>query len=220
MYKRQHLQRGTPYVYQGEELGMTNYPFTELTALDDVESRNWSREALERGMPFEQVLAAVNVQSRDHARTPMQWDASPHAGFTSGTPWLPVNPNHVTINAAAQVNDPDSVFAHYQRLIRLRHEEPIVVAGDFTMLLPDHPQVFAYLRRLPATPESAAGSEGPRELLVVANLGDDAVDVELPPEWEHSEIVLRSAPDEVASNPEAGMPWGRLLPWEARIHRR
>ena len=237
-----HLQRGTPYVYQGEELGMTNYPFTDLADLDDVESRNWSREALAAGMPFEQVLAAVNVQSRDHARTPMQWDASPHAGFTTGTPWLPVNPDYPTINAAAQVQDPDSVFAHYQRLIRLRREEPLMVDGDFTLLLPEHPRVFAFLRRMPA--EAALDPDAPRELLVVANLSDDAVDVELPEGWEGSETVLASAPgeatvtartgmpaqagsrDQAASRDvtdgrdQAGMPWGHLLPWEARVHRR
>ena len=196
-----HLQRGTPFVYQGEELGMANYPFTSLDQLDDVESRNWARAALARGVDPAQVLAAVNVQSRDHARTPMQWDAGPHAGFTTGTPWLPVNPDHVRVNAAAQRADPDSVLAHYRRLIALRRQLPVLVDGRFELLLPDRPHVVAFTRRL--------GSEA---LLVVANLGSEPAQVELPDSWADSTVLLASG------MPSAPLPWGRLAPWEARIH--
>ncbi len=198
-----HLHRGTPYIYQGEELGMTNYPFTALEQLDDVESRRWAQAALERGMDQAAALAAVNARGRDHPRTPMQWDASEHAGFTTGTPWLAVNPNHVEINASAQVRDPDSVFAHFQRLIRLRRELAVVVDGDFTLVLADHPTVWAFVRRLRDD-----------ELLVLANLASHDVDVELPRGWEGSQVLLASGPSDV------GMPAAHLGPWEARVHHR
>ncbi|MFZ1286997.1 MAG: alpha-glucosidase, partial [Candidatus Phosphoribacter sp.] len=176
-----HLHRGTPYIYQGEELGMINYPFTSLEQLDDVESRNWSGAAIAGGQDPAAVLAAVNVQSRDHARTPMQWDVSPHAGFTTGTPWLAVNPAFEQINAAAQVGDPTSVFTHYQRLIWLRHELPVVVDGRFELVQADQPSVYAFTRTL-----------GDDALLVVANLSSEPVDVDLPAGWQQSGLVLGS----------------------------
>lgn len=199
-----HLHCGTPYVYQGEELGMANYPFTDLAQLDDVESRNWSRAAIAGGLDPARALAVVNVAGRDHARTPMQWDGSSHAGFTTGTPWLLVNPDHIRINAAAQRRDPDSVFAHYQRLIRLRRELPVVVDGDFELLLPDHPRVYAFTRRL-----------GDEALLVVANLGSELVTVPLPQSFAAARVIVASgmpSPDSRA--------WGELGPWEARVHHR
>src|SRR4051794_25236118 len=125
-----HLHRGTPYVYQGEEIGMANYPFAGVGDFRDVESVNHYADAVAAGEPVEAVLASLRAMSRDNARTPVQWDASPSAGFTTGTPWLPVNPDHVEWNAAAQRNDPHSVLAHYRRLIALRHDEPVVALGD------------------------------------------------------------------------------------------
>ncbi len=156
-----HLHRGTPYVYQGDELGMTNAPFAGLEDFRDLESINHFQAATGRGEDREQVLAALRYKSRDNARTPVQWDASEHAGFTTGTPWLPVNPNHTEINAAAQYDDPGSVFHHHRALIALRHDDATVVHGSFTMLLPEHPQLYAFLR-----------THGDDELLVVANLSD------------------------------------------------
>ena len=123
------------------------------------------------------MLAALRTMGRDNARTPMQWDASEHAGFTTGTPWIAVNPNHAEINAEAQRADPDSVFHHYRRLIALRHSEPAVAHGDFTMLLADHEQVYAFTRRHAGT-----------ELLVLANLSGEPADVELPPGWAGAEL--------------------------------
>ena len=143
-----HLLRGTPYVYQGEELGMTNAHFTRLDQYHDIESVNWATVALAAGEPQAQVLHALAVKSRDNARTPVQWDAGANAGFTTGTPWLPVNANHVEINAQAARADPDSVFHHYRALIALRHRLPVVVDGDYRPLLPDDEQVFAYVRHL------------------------------------------------------------------------
>ena len=153
-----HLHRGTPYIYQGEELGMTNAPFAGIEDFRDIESLNHYAEAVAAGDPPEHVLAALRAMSRDNARTPMQWDDSEHAGFTTGTPWMPVNPNHTEINAARALADDDSVFHHYRRLIELRHAEPVVAHGDFTMLLADHEQVYAFIRRHGAT-----------ELLVLGN---------------------------------------------------
>ncbi len=202
-----HLHRGTPYVYQGEELGMANFPFERIEEFEDLESVNHYRDAVGRGADPALVLAALRRKGRDNARTPMQWDASEHAGFTTGTPWLAVNPDHTTVNAAAQVDDPDSVFSHHRALIALRHSDPVVAHGDFTMLLPDDERVYAFERRLDGA-----------KLLVVANLSDDdAVAAPVPDEdaWSSAELVLRSGPA------SADVP-GRIVlgPWEARILRR
>ena len=154
-----HLHRGTPYVYQGDELGMTNTAIASVDHLRDIESLNAYGDLLASGVEPEAALAVIRAKSRDHARTPMQWDASAHAGFTTGTPWIEANPNHAEINAAAQVGDPDSVFEHYRRLIALRHDEPVVAHGDFTMLLPD---ARAGLRvRAPARRHRAARGRQP-----------------------------------------------------------
>ena len=157
-----HLLRGTPYIYQGEEFGMTNAGFSEICDYRDIEALNHAREALAAGAELDDVMRSLMVKGRDNARTPVQWDASPNAGFTTGTPWIAVNDNHREINAAAAVADPESVFHHYRRLIELRHALPVVVHGDFTLLAPDDTQVFAYIRRW----EGAS-------LLVAANLSDD-----------------------------------------------
>jgi oligo-1,6-glucosidase len=194
-----HLHRGTPYVYQGEELGMTNAPFDRIEDFRDIESLNHHAEAVAAGVPEDEVMAGLRAMGRDNARTPMQWDASEQAGFTTGIPWIPVNPNHTEINAAAAVADPDSVFHHYRRLIELRHAEPVVAHGDFTMLLPDDERVYAFTRRLGGT-----------ELLVLANFSSEDAPVALPEA--DGELVLGNYAD-------AGEPL-RLRPWEARILRR
>lgn len=142
-----HAMRGTPYVYQGEELGMTNANFTRLDQYRDVESLNHYQILRDKGMSEESVYNILKVHSRDNSRTPMQWDATAQGGFTTGEPWISVNPNTATINAQAQVEDTDSIFAHYQALIRLRHEYDVFAQGDFTPLTPDHPAVLAYQRK-------------------------------------------------------------------------
>ena len=142
-----HMMQGTPYVYQGEELGMTNVAFPDISDYRDIDTLNaWNEMTGELGVSPEHMLACIHRRSRDNARTPMQWSAAPNAGFTTGTPWIGVNPNYVTINAEAQENDPDSVLCFYRRLIALRRELPIITEGDYTLLLADHPQVFAYQR--------------------------------------------------------------------------
>ncbi|WP_084076961.1 alpha-glucosidase [Demequina sp. NBRC 110057] len=195
-----HLHRGTPYIYQGEEIGMTNAGLASIADYRDVESLRWWDEADAAGIPAEQRLAGLAAMSRDNARTPVQWDASPHAGFTTGTPWLPATANHTWLNAAAQGDDEGSVLAFYRRLIALRHSDPVVVHGDFTMLDEDNPQVYAFRR----------SHEG-RTLTVVANLsGADAVarvDV-------GGEVALENMPaGEAPADGEV-----RLAPWEARVY--
>ena len=142
-----HCLRGTPYIYQGEEIGMTNAGFTDLSQYRDVESLNHFQILRDKGMSAQSAYNILNVHSRDNARTPMQWDASPNGGFTAGTPWIGVNPNYTRINAQAQVGDPDSIFTHYQTLVRLRKEYGVIACGDFEALDPGHPAVLAYRRR-------------------------------------------------------------------------
>ena len=192
-----HGLQGTPYIYQGEELGMTNAPFGPQD-WRDLESLNAYRELCQTGTPPPQALAAVQRMARDNARTPMQWTAGPNAGFTTGTPWMRVNPNYTAINAEAALADPGSVFYTYRKLIALRKTNPVFAAGDFTLLCPGDTQVFAYLRR-----------GGGQTMLVAANLsGQDAA---------------FAPPEEFAAVPPAlatqGAPTpGTLRPWEAAVY--
>ena len=143
-----HMLQGTPYVYEGEELGETNVHYTQLSDYEDLESLNAYRQNVEEDhlVDAPTMLRYLANISRDNARTPMQWDASTHAGFTTGTPWFGLNPNYPEINAADQVNDPDSVFTYYQQLINLRHNSDLIVLGSYEELDPDDAQVFAYRR--------------------------------------------------------------------------
>lgn len=143
-----HLMKGTPYIYQGEEIGMTNYEMESLDDIYDIESINMYHERLAAGYSEADILASVNAKGRDHARTPMQWRGDQaHAGFTVGQPWIPVNDNFTEINVAQNLAEKDSVFATYQQLIQYRKDHDIVVKGDFQLLYPDHPAVFAYKRQ-------------------------------------------------------------------------
>ena len=192
-----HLHRGTPYVYQGDEIGMTNAPFGSIEDYRDIESLNHFAHAVGVGQAPDDVLEILRGVSRDNARTPMQWSTDPHAGFTTGSPWLGVNPNYVEVNAEAAMADPDSVWHHYRRLIALRHSEPVVALGDFTMLLPDHPTVYAFTRRLDDV-----------VLTVVANLSSFPVDLDL---------TVGGEPLFATGGP--GTDPAHLEPWEARVHR-
>ena len=202
-----HLHRGTPYVYQGEELGMANFPFAGIEQFRDIESVNhWAHTVGAGRARAEDVLPAMQAMSRDNARTPVQWDDSPHAGFTTGTPWLAVNPDHVTVNAAAQRDDPDSVLAHYRRLIALRHSEPVVVDGDFTMLLPQDERVYAFTRTLGGT-----------SLLVLGNFSGEPAPAPVPDAaaWAAAELLVgREQAPGTAGDPIV------LAPWEGRVYRR
>lgn len=144
-----HMLQGTPYIYQGEEIGMTNVQFPSIEDYRDIETLNMYRDFVsERGKDREAVMRSIYAKGRDNARTPMQWDASANAGFTSGTPWIKVNPNYGAINAQQALADPDSIFRYYQQLITLRKANPIMVYGSYDLLLPDHEQIYAFTRTL------------------------------------------------------------------------
>lgn len=157
-----HLMRGTPYIYNGEEIGMTNCPVKSIDEVEDIESINMYHERLEQGYKRADLINSINVKGRDNARRPMQWSNEENAGFTSGNPWLKVNPNYQKINVKAALADLDSIFYTYQKLIKLRHENPVVVDGDFELVENTGDSVLAFWRKL--------GSE---KWLIVANLSGE-----------------------------------------------
>ena len=195
-----HMHKGTPYIYQGEELGMTNSYFSNIEQYADIESVNYHADALSLGMEADAVLHSLSVKSRDNARTPMHWDDGSHAGFTEGIPWLPVNPNYVTINARAAIADANSVFHHFRRLIELRHDYRVVAEGRFELLLPDSEQIWAFTRTLDN-----------QVLVVMANCSSAPVDVpaDALPDLGRAQLLL-------ATHRDAGSL--RLLPWESRVY--
>ena len=177
-----HLLRGTPYVYQGEEIGMTNAPVASIVDVQDIESANMYREQMALGQSEKTILTAINGKGRDNARTPMQWRDAPNAGFTTSQPWLRVNPNYHTINVAAALDDPDSIFYTYQQLIRLRHENDVIVNGRFEAIQNLAPAVMAYYRVL-----------GDTRWLVVVNLSEKRQPLDLNDQLEKT-IVTNDAP--------------------------
>lgn len=202
-----HMMQGTPYVYQGEELGMTNVPFGPIENYRDLESINAYRDLSARGvMPQAELMAAIAYKSRDNARTPFQWDDSANAGFTTGTPWIMVNPNYTQINAKEQLDRADSVFCYYQKLIGLRRNSPdkdLIVYGKYDLILPEHPQIFAYTRTL----------EG-KKLLTVCNLSGEGAKLELPEELKGRKSRLLIANWREAPAVPADMT---LAPWQAAV---
>ena len=175
-----HLMQGTPYVYQGEELGMTNCPFNTLDNFRDLESINAFHELTEQGkMTEEDMMAAIGYKGRDNARTPMQWDDSAYAGFSTANPWIMVNPNYTKINAKDQVNREDSVFKYYQKLIKLRHESELIVYGTYDLILDDDKDIYAYIRTL-----------GDEKLIVYCNFSENTREVELPEEFTNGKVLI------------------------------
>lgn len=143
-----HMMKGTPYIYQGEEIGMTNYPIKDISEAQDIETINMYHERLTLGFTPEEILCSINAKGRDNARTPMQWDNSEHAGFTTGTPWLHVNPNYQTINVKTALAKKDSIFYTYKQLIELRKNNELIVWGDYQLVTDTPDDVFAYYRTL------------------------------------------------------------------------
>ena len=181
-----HMMQGTPYVYQGEELGMTNVPFTSIDQFRDLDSINAYRELVEEQKVFtsEEMMRYLRYKSRDNARTPFQWDDSENAGFSTGTPWIMVNPNYKEINAKDQLERADSIFHYYQKLIRLRKEQEVIVYGTYDLLLPDSKEIYAYTRTL-----------GEEKLLVVCNFYEPEVSFELPEEFAGGTCLISNYPE-------------------------
>lgn len=193
-----HGMQGTPYIYQGEELGMTNVQY-DIKDYRDVEIHNMYQERLEAGYAKEDVMRSIYAKGRDNARTPMQWDDTEYAGFTDGTPWIKVNSNYKEINAKTQVNDPNSIFSCYKKLIQLRKDYPVFVDGKFTLLLEEDENIFAYQRK-----------NGEQTLVVVCNFFDKTVEMPLVEECGDMEVLF--------GNYEKINDEEMLRPYEARIY--
>ena len=175
-----HMMQGTPYVYQGEELGMTNCPFPTLEDLRDIESINAFHELTEAGkVNPEDMMRYIRLRGRDNARTPMQWDDSANAGFTTGTPWIMVNPNYTEINAKTEMEDPDSVFRYYQKIIGLRKKEKVMVYGTYQLLDPDNEKLYVYTRTLDN-----------EKLLVICNFTEEEETYSIPEEFSEGEVLI------------------------------
>jgi len=183
---------------------MTNFPFTELSQFRDIESLNAYEELTGKGLvSHEKMMRYLRCKSRDHARTPMQWDDGPDAGFTDAVPWIAVNPNYKEINAKKELADKNSVFHYYRKLIKLRKEYEIIVYGSYQLILKEDTRVFAYLRSL-----------GDERLLVVCNFSDEEVAVSLPEEFlsENVKCLIHNYNDPLHERP------GRMLPYEAAAY--
>lgn len=202
-----HLMRGTPYIYQGEEIGMTNPHFDDIRQYRDVESLNYYRILLEQGKTSREAMDILQARSRDNGRTPVQWNAGENAGFTTGTPWIGIDKNYQTINAAAQRNDPDSILAFYKRLIQLRKEKKVIAEGEIAFLEKENANVLAYRRVL-----------GGEELIVFNNLTGHPAEVHLDEAWNNYSILLTNYEGEKSRTEEAlhqasGNTW-TLRPYE------
>lgn len=200
-----HMLKGTPYIYQGEEIGMTNVQF-DIEEYNDLEIINMYREMVtEGGSDHQQVMNAVYAKGRDNARTPMQWNTNEHAGFTTGTPWLKVNPNYKDINAEQAMADENSVFYYYQKLIQLRKKHDVIVYGTYKLILDDHPQIYAYTRTL-----------GKETLLVLNNFSEEAAAFLLPEEikYESAELLMSNV-----AVKEQALTSIQLTPYEARVYK-
>ena len=198
-----HMMQGTPYVYQGEELGMTNCPFNTLENFRDLESINAFHELTEQGkMTEEEMMAAIGYKGRDNARTPMQWDDSANAGFSdaSATPWIMVNPNYTKINAKDQISREDSVFKYYQKLIKLRHESDLIVYGTYDLILDDDKDIYAYIRTL-----------GDEKLIVYCNFSENTREVELPEEFTDGKILISNYNDAKVSEKITLRPYEAIV---------
>lgn len=202
-----HLQQGTPYIYQGEEIGMTNVEFDGIEDYRDVEILNlWRERVLEKGEDAGNLLHAIHVKGRDNARTPMQWNDHANAGFTTGQPWIKVNPNYREINVEQALKDPNSIFYHYRSLIRLRHENPVIVYGRYDLILEDHPEIYAFTRTL-----------DDEVWLVVNNFFAGEPVFELPEGLPNQSAQLMLSNYE--ANPDESLTQLRLRPYESRVYK-
>lgn len=201
-----HTLEGTPYIYQGEEIGMTNIAFKSIDDYRDVETVNFYQEQICKGVSEGRIMEAIWKKSRDNARTPMQWNSSEEAGFTSGTPWIKVNPNYPMINVEKALRDPDSIWHYYKKLIALRKKHEVIVYGKYELLLAEHPEIYAYTRTL-----------GDVCLLVILNFLRGEPEFKLPTEihQERGELLICNYP--VKDEEELSRTF-RLRPYEARVY--
>ncbi|WP_372630075.1 alpha-glucosidase [Cohnella sp.] len=199
------LMQGTPFIYQGQEIGMTNVQFPSIDDYNDVASKNLYRTELENGKTHEEIMRVIWKNGRDNSRTPMQWNDLDQAGFTTGTPWLKVNPNYKEINVEKELKEPDSIYHHYRKLIALRKNNPSAVYGAYDLILPEHKQIYAYTRTL-----------GEDRLLVIANLSAEAAESRLPDSvvYSSAELLLISG-----ESGDRNLRDLRLAPYEARVYR-
>lgn len=196
-----HGLSGTPYIYQGEELGMTNIRYTDIQDYKDIETLNMYKDRIAKGYSHDEIMESIYAKGRDNARTPMQWNEEKNGGFTTGTPWIAVNPNYTLVNASAQVNDPKSIYHHYKKLIKIRKENEVIVYGDFQMLLPEDTNIFAYVRTLNMD-----------KIVVLCNFYGEELNYQLPKEYEYTGELLISNYEDTVSN--------KLRPYEALMYRR
>jgi oligo-1,6-glucosidase len=201
-----HMLQGTPYIYQGEEIGMTNVAFETIDDYRDIETHNNYREFREHGKSIEAAMQIIHSRSRDNARTPVQWSAESQAGFTEGVPWISVNPNYQQINVEQALADSNSIFYYYQQLIKLRHTYDVVVYGEYELLLPDHDQIYAFLRKLEN-----------EHLLVILNFRGQTPTFVLPESVsaEDPELLISNYPVEAGQDIRSFT----LRPYEARVYR-
>ncbi|BDR56784.1 glycoside hydrolase family 13 protein [Xylocopilactobacillus apis] len=193
-----HFMQGTPYIFEGEEIGMTNVHFPSISDYDDIDTLNAYKVLREtHGLSNEEAMKGIYAQSRDNARTPMPWNSQTNGGFTGGKPWLQLNPNYNEINVQNTLADPNSIFYYYQKLIQLRHDLAIITTGNYTLLDPDNPDLFIYTRE--------QDSEG---LLVVCNFSEKEINYEIPPEYKNGSILIGNYSDSAM---------GHLKPYEAIV---
>ena len=198
-----HGMKGTPYIYQGEELGMTNVRFEDINEYNDIETLNMYKDRISKGYSHDEIMASIYAKGRDNARTPMQWDSTENAGFTTGKPWLKVNKNYKFINVEDCLQDKDSIFYHYKKLINIRKHNDTIIYGDYKLLLPEDKNVFAYSRKLNGD-----------KIVVVCNFYDKEVNLNFKEDFNNVEILLSNYKDSSIFMKDL-----KLRPYEAIMYR-
>jgi oligo-1,6-glucosidase len=197
--------KGTPFIYQGDELGMTNYPFTRIEEFDDIEAKNgWKADVVTGKLSANDYIANLRKTSRDNSRTPMQWDSSPNGGFTTAAkPWLAVNPNYKDINARQELSDPDSIYHYFAKMAQLRERTPALWYGDYQDIDPQNAKIFAYTRTL-----------GSDKYLVVLNFSEDDISYRLPAGLEAARLLISNLGSKEEKTQQL-----KLKGWEARVYK-
>ena len=198
-----HGMKGTPYIYQGEELGMTNVRFEDINEYNDIETLNMYKDRISKGYSHDEIMASIYAKGRDNARTPMQWDSTENAGFTTGKPWLKVNKNYKFINAEDCLQDKDSIFYHYKKLINIRKHNDTIIYGDYKLLLPEDKNVFAYSRELNGD-----------KIVVVCNFYNKEINLNFKEDFNNVEILLSNYKDSSILMKDL-----KLRPYEAIMYR-